>query len=514
MNSTHRVVINTLATYTRSVLGAGLALFTSRWVLNALGQTDFGLYNVVGSILFFVTFFSTTMAAASVRYFSYSIGQGNPDETNRWFNAAQLLHGLLAVVLVLVGWPFGEYFIKHFLTIPPERLLPSIYVFRLSLLSAFFIMFSIPTVAMFTSKQLIYEQAFINLFQSILMFAFAYILISGVPGDRLLFYTNYMVGITVFIQSLFIIRAVSTMPECKLVFHRLFDVTRWKKILIFSTWHATNGVGFALSNQGISVLLNIYFGPKANAAYGIANQVSGQTSQLSAAMIGALEPEITSVEGGGDRARMLSLSNRASKFSTLMVLLFVVPIMFDADYLLKLWLKTPPEYAVWFCRIILLGFLLDKITIGYEIAINAMGEIGILFGVTGLLRIVTFPLGYIFAMSGQNPVLCVMAILIMNIAITIFRVYWAGKVLKVSFRDWIMNVALKCVIAAMAAIGLASVPFILLPPSFFRLILIVFMSTSGMMIMGWKYSLKEREREYIFENGKKAIVKFRKALNV
>jgi len=133
MNSTHRVVINTLTTYVRSVFGAGLALFTSRWVLNALGQTDFGLYNVVGSILFFVTFFSATFAAASSRYFAYSIGEGNLEDTNRWFNAALLLHALLAAVLILGGWPIGEYFIKYHLTIPPDRLAASIYVFRLHL---------------------------------------------------------------------------------------------------------------------------------------------------------------------------------------------------------------------------------------------------------------------------------------------------------------------------------------------------------------------------------------------
>jgi O-antigen/teichoic acid export membrane protein len=514
MNSTHRVVVNTLTTYVRSVFGAGLALFTSRWVLNALGQTDFGLYNVVGSILFFVTFFSATFAAASSRYFAYSIGEGNLEDTNRWFNAALLLHALLAAVLILGGWPIGEYFIKYHLTIPPDRLAASIYVFRLSLISAFFFMVSIPMVSMLTAKQLIYEQAVIGLFQSLLTFVFAYILIRGVEGDRLLFYAQYTVAINVFIQSVYMLRAVAVLPECKLVFQRLFDMGRFRKIISFSGWHATNGIGFALSNQGIAVVLNLFFGPKANAAYGIANQVTNQTSQLSTSLVGAISPEITSIEGSGDRRRMLSLSNRASKFSTLMVLLFVVPILFDTDYLLKLWLKTPPDYAAPFCRIILLAFLLDKITIGYEIAINAIGNVSVLFGVTGLLRIITLPLGYLFVLGGQNPVFCVAAILIMNAAITLFRVYWAGKVLDEPFQDWFMNVAIKCVVASIAASLLALVPFLLMEPSFIRLVLITLMSTSGMALVGWKFSLNDREREYIYENGKKAVLKFKGFLNV
>ncbi len=514
MNSTHRVVINTLATYTRSVLGAGLALFSSRWVLNALGQTDFGLYNVVGAVLFFVTFFSATLAASSVRYFAYSIGKGDPDDTNRWFNAAQLLHALLAVVLIMGGWPIGEHIIRQVLTIPPDRMATSIYIFRLSLLSAFFIMFAIPTVAMFTAKQLIYEQAVIGIISSMLTFAFAFILISGVQGDRLVFYARYMVGITIFIQSLYMFRAVRIMSECRPVLHRLFDVTRWRMIIKFSAWHAINGIGYGASNQGISVLLNIFFGPKANAAYAIANQVSGQANQLSTAMVGALSPEITSVEGGGNRARMLLLSNRASKFSTLLALLFVVPVMIDMDYLLILWLKTPPEYAASFCRLILLAFLLDKITIGNEMAVNAVGEIGVLFGVTGLLRIITLPLGYLFVLGGGNAVHCVESIVVMNIAITVFRIFWLSRILKVNFREWVRDVAMKCIIATIVAMTLASAPFILLDPSIGRLALIVLMGAGGLLVISWKYSLSDSERKYIYENVQKAIMKLKIRLHV
>ena len=72
MNSSHRIVLNTVATYTRSVIGAALALFSSRWILNALGETDYGLFSVVGSMIIFIMFLNTVMAGSAARHFAFS----------------------------------------------------------------------------------------------------------------------------------------------------------------------------------------------------------------------------------------------------------------------------------------------------------------------------------------------------------------------------------------------------------------------------------------------------------
>jgi Na+-driven multidrug efflux pump len=159
MNPSQRIVLNTAATYTRSVLAVALALFSSRWVLNALGQTDFGIFSVVGSLIIFIVFLNSVMAASAGRHYAFAIGQGNNTEVNRWFNAAFSVHLCLAVFLTLIGWPIGEYLISHVLNIPADRVQTSLGVFRVSLISAFVSMISIPFVAMFTAKQRIAELA-------------------------------------------------------------------------------------------------------------------------------------------------------------------------------------------------------------------------------------------------------------------------------------------------------------------------------------------------------------------
>jgi O-antigen/teichoic acid export membrane protein len=169
MNPTHQLALNSASTYFRTIVTICLTLLGSRWVLNALGQSDFGLFNLVGSIIVFVTFLNSVMASSVARHFAYSMGRGNKKELIRWFNTALCAHLCLGVLLLLIGWPIGEYTIRNFLNVPAERLLACLWVFRISLISAFINMVSVPFVGMYTAQQRIYEIAFWGVFQSFLI---------------------------------------------------------------------------------------------------------------------------------------------------------------------------------------------------------------------------------------------------------------------------------------------------------------------------------------------------------
>ncbi len=122
LTSSQRIILNTLATYGRSVLAAGLAIFSSRWILNALGQTDYGLYNLVGSLIVFVTFLNGLLGSSARRFFAYSIGKGDVEGINQWFNTAFIIHIIFPTILIIIGWPIREYCIQHVLTIPADRI--------------------------------------------------------------------------------------------------------------------------------------------------------------------------------------------------------------------------------------------------------------------------------------------------------------------------------------------------------------------------------------------------------
>ena len=138
MKSSSRIVINTGVTYLRSILGVGFALFSSRWILQALGATDFGLFQVVGSLIVVLTFFNSVMASSAARHFAFAIGKGDTEDVNRWFNTSLNIHLILPAILIVIGWPIAEYAIRNWLTIPPERVESCVIVFRISLINPHF----------------------------------------------------------------------------------------------------------------------------------------------------------------------------------------------------------------------------------------------------------------------------------------------------------------------------------------------------------------------------------------
>jgi len=510
MNPSQRIVLNTAATYARSVFGVALALFSSRWVLNALGQTDFGIFSVVGSLIIFVTFLNNVMAGSVGRHYAFAIGQGNPAEVNRWFNAALSIHLLLATALILVGWPVGEYVIAHKLNIPVDRIPASVLVFRISLASAFASMVSIPFVAMFMAKQHIAELSVWGILQSILIFTLAYMLTSA-SGDRLLFYAYGMVAILVFIRSAQLLRAVFVFRECGIAYNQWFDRTRLQKIFSFASWNLFGGLGATLRDQGSAILLNLYFGPNVNAAYGIANQVSSQTNHLAAAMLGAFSPEITASEGRGDRERMLSLALRSCKFGAILVMLFAVPIMAEMDYVLILWLRVPPDHTALFCRLILCTFLINRLTAGYMLAVNAHGRIAAYQATLGTSLLFTLPLAWLFLKLGYAPTSVGVAFIITMVVCSLGRVYWVRRLLGVPVSRWLATVVLPCAIVAITAAFAATAPRLFLPPSFLRLVLATAASVAATLLVTWFIAFDTREREFISKNMRRMYSKFRGA---
>ena len=253
-------MINTGATYVRSIISAGLILFSSRWILNALGETDFGLFSVVGSLIIFITFLNSLMGSSTSRHFAYAIGQGKSEEVKRWFNTALGIHLCLATGLILAGWPLGEYVVTHYLTIPAERVDVCTLIFRISLGATFFSMISIPFVAMFTAKQCLTEIAIWGITQSASSFILA-LLLTKAPGDRLLFYALGMAGIIAGVQICQIVRAFFLFSEYTLIGKYWFNKNRIKDIFTFASWSLIGGLGVTLRNQGSAILINSILWP-------------------------------------------------------------------------------------------------------------------------------------------------------------------------------------------------------------------------------------------------------------
>lgn len=496
MTPSQRIVLNTIATYTRSVISGGLALFSSRWVLGALGQTDFGLFNLVGSIIVFVTFLNMVLSASVARHYAYSIGKGGLDEVNRWFNAAFGMHLLMAVVLTLIGWPIGEYVIDHILIIPDDRILVSLQVFRISLVSAFLSMLSVPFVAMFTAKQHIATLSLWGTFQSLMSFMLA-ILLFWVSGDKLLFYAIGMVVIFALIYITQIFYATLVFPECRINFHMWYSKSHVIEIVSFAGWSLVGNLGLIFRNQGSAILLNIYFGPVANAAYGIANQISSQTKQLAAAMVGAFSPEITTSEGRGDRERMLFLSRHASKLGTILVLIFAIPLMIEMDFILKIWLTEVPLHTASICQFIIIAFIIERLNAGDQLAVHATGKIALYESVVGFCLFMTLPLAWCLIKLGSSPAGIGLAFLISQLVFSVARAFLSRHLLGSSINQWFQGVVIPCVRVGLVGFFVALLFRWSMPPSWTRFIYGSLLSIVASSVVTFFWGLEERERQFV-----------------
>lgn len=508
MKPTNLLVLNTSVTYLRSLLAAVLILFSSRWVLSALGEQDYGLFALVGSVLVFVGYLNSVLASSSSRHFAFAIGQGGNEEVNRWFNAALSIHVCFAFLLTGIGWLYADTVIFQLLNIPMDRQESCLLVYKISLISLFWGMVSVPFVAMFRAKQHIAEIATWGILKVLLSFSLAWYLLKA-SGDRLLLYATGIAGIHVLFHLGLITRALIRFSECRIHLTLWFERTKVRELFSFASWNMIGMSALICKNEGAAVLLNLYFGPSANAAYGITRKVAMQVDQLAAAMLGAFSPEITSREGRGERESMIRLSMQASKFGTLLVLVFLVPLILEMDYVLKAWLVTPPEHTVTFCRLVLCSYLLDRLTTGYMIAINAHGRIAAYQATVGTTLLLSLPLAWLFLDAGFAPTSVGVAFVIIVAMVSTGRLVWAKRLLGISILHSFKVVALPCLLIAMASGGMALVPFLGLPPSFGRLLLVTGVSVSIFIVSVWGLALDKKERQFLLSNARTLTVKFR-----
>lgn len=501
MTSSQRIALNTAVTYGRSIVAMALGLLGSRWIFGSLGEVDYGLMAVVSALIATVYFINMGISSASARYFAFSIGEGAPERTNRWFNAALCLHVLLVPVLMLIVWLLGEWALRDFLNIPEARLKTAFWVFRISLLTAFCGLALSPFIDMFIAKQNILEVSLWALLTSFVNFGLAFSLLHY-SGDRWLFITAGMASFSIFALCAQAIRATILYEECRIRFSLWLEVARIWELCKFSGWGLFGAMGELCRGQGLAVLLNHRFTPirypQVNASYAVGLSLSSYTQSLSHALMQAFTPEITATEGRGERAKMLQHANRVSKFGTFLTLLFAIPLILEINYVLKLWLVEPPQLAGPMTTLILIAFIIERCTSGQTAAIHAKGKIAGYHLTVGGGMILTVPIAYGLFLYGFGAIAVCWAYLFTVLLCLFGKLYWAKRLVGLSPRTWLREVLMPCcaVLAGGLVVGWL-VRQCFEQPSLVRLCAVVVMTLLSSATIGWLAVLGSAERAYL-----------------
>jgi O-antigen/teichoic acid export membrane protein len=326
--------------------------------------------------------------------------------------------------------------------------------------------------------------------------------LSMIRRDRLVTYAAGIALIGVTLAVIQAARCCTCFDECRFRRLKWDDLSdRLRQLVTFGGWTIFGALGAIGGNQGIAFLLNVFCGARMNTAFGIANQVSGQVAGVSQGILNAMAPEITASEGRGQRDRVVSLALRASKFTVLLLCMLLIPVLFEIDTLMRLWLKEVPPGTVTLCRVVLLAFLIDQLTIGYMMAIAAQGRISGYQATLGGSLICAPLIAWMVLLAGGNAVWAVgIGLLATRTVCSLGRLWWARQLMQVPMRRWFLAVPARSFATLAAPVCLALLIRACLSPSAMRMLVICGGCVAALGITGWAFGLDPQERAYL-ENG-------------
>lgn len=388
-----KIIVNTIASYSRTLISILLVLFSSRWVLLSLGVSDFGIYSLIGSLITIIVFFNTVFANANSRFIAIELGKKN-NKINDLFKTIVTIHIVLPIIILFFGYFIGVYAINNILDIPHERIYASIYCFKLSIISAFFAMIAVPFSASFIANQNIVSYSLINLLQSTLYFLSAFCL-RFVKYDPLISYSFFMSLSNMITYSIIVIVAMFKYKYCTKFIKGVFNKKEAISITKYSFWNFVGNLGHLCRTQGVSIIVNLSFGTYGNAALGIANQVSTQSANLTNALSTATAPEIYKRVGSNDFNGAKRLVQSVSKIGVFFILLLSAILVGNIDEILLLWLRNVPPYTEELCICFIVMYIIEKIPLGENSYLSAINKISLSQSLTFICYLLAIIFPYI-----------------------------------------------------------------------------------------------------------------------
>ena len=498
MTPNRRIALNIAATYARSLYRLVLGLVTARWLLLSLGQLDYGLLGLVGGLASFVTMINRLLSGAVSRYYAFSIGAAKRKkkwekrsdeglmECRRWFSAAVSIHTIIPLLLVSIGWPVGEYAVRHWLAIPPERLVASLWVWRFTCISATTGMMNVPFRAMYTAKQEIAELTIYSTAETTVTAFLLYYMISH-PGVWLAKYAFFHCLIAVVPRLLICLNAIRIYPECRLRRDCIWNLRDIGQLAMYGLWNAFGALGRVVRSQGLAILVNRCFGAASNAAIAVANRLSARANTFAKSIAGSFNPAIVAAYGAGKFERMKGLVFKTDKLSAMVVAIVSTPLFLEVHEVMRLWLKKPPADSPGLCLVVLVSTLLAQMVIGQSIAIAATGKIALNRFLDGSVKILAIPIAWGFVIAGCGLFSVVYAQIITSVMANAIHVWNASRLAGVSASKWFSGVFLPVVSAMLVSAAAGLAPRFLMVPS-----------------LAWLWVLDADERQYVKEKFAKA----------
>lgn len=433
-----RIIKNTLYLYIRTFITMLISLYTSRIVLSVLGIDDYGLYNVVGGIATSFSFLSSMLSNATQRYLNFAIGQNDELRTNQVFNMnllIYLIYGIVSVILVEIG---GVWFIENKLVVSSDRISAAYWVLHTTAIVLFISLLSAVYESVLIARENMKVYAYMGIYDAVVKLAIVFI-VSFVTFDKLKSYAVLMALMSISSRMIPTVYTIKHYSETSL--HYYWDKSKFQEISKFVGWNFWGTSVFILNDQGINMLLNMFFGPAVNAARGLSMQVKSAVTSFGMGFFTAIRPQIVKSYAAGDIRRFIELLFNSSKYTFFLLWLVCLPIMLRIDNLLCLWLKDVPEWTSQFIIWILLFNLLnssccDPMWQGMQ----AVGKLKnyVLYG--SLIYLLAFPIIWVAFKLDSSPVVAFQIIVLVRLVYFVVTMLILRGYVKFSLKNYINTV--------------------------------------------------------------------------
>lgn len=502
-----RIAKNTLMLYVRMFFMMGIALYTSRVVLNTLGVEDYGIYNVVGGLVSMFGLLNGSMSSATQRYITFELGKGDGKSLNKIFSLSLQIHALIAVVTVLLIESVGLWFLYYKMTIPPERMTAAFWVLQASALTFIFSIMSVPYNADIIAHERMSAFAYISIVEAVLKLVIVFMLLA-VPFDKLIVYAMLLAVVQLSIQACYMIYCHRHFAESK--YRHVKDWRLFKEMTSFAGWNLFGGLSSISFNQGLSMLLNVFFGPVVNAARAVASQVQEAIQMFITNFQMALNPQIVKTYAQGDFEAMHMLMFRSSRFSYFLMYLLSLPVLLEAPLILQIWLKTVPDNTIVFLRIIICITLIYTIINPILVANNATGKVRTYYIVCGSMMISILPISYVVLRLGCPAYSVFIVHFCVEMLTQVARLIMVRGRLHLSIRMYLKHVYWPIMMVTTFATILPLVTYNLMADGYLKFFVVLIVSVVSVALVSFVVGLTKSERAFFISKFNIALGKLRK----
>lgn len=363
---------NTLMLYFRMLVSTGVGLYTSRVVLATLGVEDFGIYNIVGGVISLLAFLNTSMARGTQRFLLVDLGRKDFAELKKTFALTLTIHCGLAALILLGAETFGLWFVNAHLNVPAERMCAANWVYQCAVFSFLVGVIQVPYMATIIARERMSVYAWVSLGEAALKLLLVFLL-TTLEGDALIVYALLCAGTSFAVAAAYRVFCRVNFEECRFRFY--FNAAKAREIVSFTGWSLVSHLSGALSDQGVNILLNWFFGPAVNAARGIALQVSGAVQSFVANFQTAAGPQIMKTHVAGELSRERELILKTCRLSFFLLMFFAVPLLLECGFVLKIWLGGVPAHTEIFLRLVIVQGLIVTSALPMFQSLMATGDI-------------------------------------------------------------------------------------------------------------------------------------------